>query len=87
VDQVLYLAPTSEASRIQDTFHFIFLFSVHEVGKGAFEVTPMEFRLLIWRKEIRMKHRVYAPLVWEPELICDRAQHLGDGKRAVSFRG
>src|SRR6266404_6042020 len=88
MDQVLYLASTSasEMSGVNDTFHFVFLFSIDKVWKRVLKVAPMELRLLIWCKEIHMKHRVYAPLFWKMELVCHRSQYFGDGKGAISFR-
>jgi len=68
VDEVLYLPPTSEASGIKDTFHFVFFFALYEVRKGALEVAPMKLCLLIWRKEVHMKHRVDVPLFRKMEL-------------------
>jgi len=66
-------------------FHFILLLSIDKVWKRPLEIAPMELRLLIWHEEIYMKHGVYAPLFWQPELVCHRSQYLGDGKGTVSF--
>jgi len=65
--------------------HFILLFAINKVWKGPFKVTPMELHLLIWCKEIHMKHQMYTPLFWKVELVCHWSQYLGDGKGAISF--
>jgi len=79
--------PSSEVSGVYDALHFILLFAIDKVWKRPLEVAPMKLRLLIWCKEIHMKHRVDTPLFWKVELICDRSQYFGDGKGAVSFWG
>src|SRR6266404_7814560 len=83
--QVLYLTPTSKTLRVDDTLHFVFFFSIDKIREWPFKVAPVELCLLVWRKEIHMKHRVDTPLFWKAELIGHWSQDFGDGKGAVLF--
>src|ERR1700761_4111795 len=61
LDQVLYFAPSTMTSRVQNLLHFILFFSINEVRRGSRKVWSMYRSFLVWCKKIHMKYRMYFP--------------------------
>jgi|SRR6266446_7658188 len=61
-DEVLQLFPSSELSVCDDSFHFVFFFSVDEVRRWPGEVWTVRSRFMVRRQKRCMEYVVDSPV-------------------------
>jgi len=86
-DEILQPFQPSELPVCDDSFHFVFLFSVDEVRRWSGEVWAVRSCFVVRRQEGRVKYVVDPPVWGQFESVSYRRYLLGDLERAQSFRG